>query len=46
MAMPEVLIDKAGGFEPWVTGLRQRIKGWEEQAGSPACEAAQRVALR
>jgi site-specific DNA recombinase len=40
----EGLIDKAD-FEPRVTGLRQRIKGWEEQAEALRDEAAQRVAL-
>src|SRR6185295_3132420 len=38
------LIDKAD-FEPRVTGLRQRIKGWEEQAEALRDEAAQRMAL-
>jgi site-specific DNA recombinase len=40
----EGLIDKAD-FEPRVTGLRQRIKGWEEQAEALRDEAAQRAAL-
>jgi site-specific DNA recombinase len=40
----EGLIDKAD-FEPRVTGLRQRIKGWEAQAEALRDEAAQRVAL-
>jgi site-specific DNA recombinase len=40
----EGLVDKAD-FEPRVTGLRQRIKGWEEQAEALRDEAAQRAAL-
>src|SRR4051812_15848534 len=40
----EGLIDKAD-FEPRVAGLRQRIKGWEEQAGTLRDEAAHRAAL-
>ena len=38
------LIDKAE-FEPRITGLRQRIKGWEEQAASLRDEAALRGTL-
>src|SRR5689334_9619 len=38
------LIDKAE-FEPRTTGLRQRIKGWEEQAASLRDEAALRGTL-
>src|SRR3954467_12879907 len=40
----EGLIDKVE-FEPRVAGLRQRIKGWEEQAATLRDEAAQRAAL-
>jgi site-specific DNA recombinase len=40
----EGLIDKSD-FEPRVAGLRQRIKGWEEQAARLRDEAAQRAAL-
>src|SRR3712207_1882199 len=40
----EGLIDKTE-FEPRVAGLRQRIKGWEEQAARLRDEAAQRAAL-
>ena len=38
----EGLIDKAE-FEPRIAGLRQRIKGWEEQAASLRDEAALRA---
>ena len=38
------LIDKAE-FEPRITGLRQRIEGWEEQAASLRDEAALRRTL-
>jgi len=40
----EGLIDKAE-FEPRITGLRQRIQGWEEQAVVVRDEAEQRAAL-
>src|SRR5215210_2126635 len=40
----EGLIDKAE-FEPRITGLRQRIQGWEEQAVVVRGEAEQRAAL-
>jgi site-specific DNA recombinase len=40
----EGLIDKAE-FEPRITGLRQRIQGWEEQAVVLRDEAEQRAAL-
>ena len=40
----EGLIDKAE-FEPRAAGLRQRLRGWEEQAVRMQNEAAQRAAL-
>jgi site-specific DNA recombinase len=40
----EGLINKAE-FEPRVAGLRQRLRGWEEQAVRMQNEAAQRAAL-
>src|SRR4051812_15322200 len=40
----EGLIDKAE-FEPRITGLRQRIAGWEERAASLRDEAALRTTL-
>jgi site-specific DNA recombinase len=40
----EGLIDKAE-FEPRAAGLRQRLRGWEEQAVQIRNEAAQRAAL-
>ena len=40
----EGLIDKAE-FEPRAAGLRQRLRGWEEQAVRMRNEAAQRAAL-
>ena len=40
----EGLIDKAE-FEPRITGLRQRIKSWEEQATTLRDEAALRATL-
>ena len=40
----EGMIDKVD-FDVRITGLRQRIKGWEEQAEALRDEAAQRVAL-